>query len=84
MTSFKTLAVAALFALSAGSAMAQTAGGGAGGSDGGAGATSYDPPAAILVVPGVPQQPLRTDSDSILTCRYELLRGRFCETYHLR
>ena len=78
MTSFKTLAVAALFALTAGSAMAAAVGGGGGGGGGGD-AGSFDGSIAAIQLPAPPQAAPQTQPGQGTNCRYEFFRGPFCD-----
>lgn len=81
MTSFKTLAVAALFALTAGSAMAAAVGGGGGGAGGGDAGSFGGPDGSIAAIqlPAPPQATPQTQPGQGANCRYELLRGHFCD-----
>ncbi|PTM61409.1 hypothetical protein [Phreatobacter oligotrophus] len=80
MTSFKTLAVAALFALTAGSAMAAAVGGGGGAAGGEAGGVAgHDPSIAAIQLPSPPQAAPQTQPGQGTNCRYEFFRGHFCD-----
>jgi len=83
MTSFKTLAAAALLAMTASTAMAAVAGGGGGGPAGGGDAGtfgSYDGSIASIQLPPTPQMAPQTQPGEGSNCRYEFFRGHFCET----
>ncbi len=87
MTSAKTFVAAALIALSCGTAMAAaTGGGGAGGGGAGdaGGFAGNDAPRAAVQIPGIPQAAPQAHPGQMTICRYELLRGRYCETYTTR
>ena len=81
MTSIKTLAVAALFALTAGSAMAAAVGGGGGGAAGGDAGSFSGPDSSIAAIqlPAPPQAVAQTQPGQGTSCRYEFLRGHFCD-----
>jgi hypothetical protein len=81
MTSFKTLAVAALFALTAGSAMAAAVGGGGGGGGGGDAGSfgGADGSIAAIQLPAPPQAAPQAQPGQGTECRYEFLRGHFCD-----
>jgi hypothetical protein len=83
MTRFKTFAVAALLACAAGGAMAQTAGGGGSAGDGG-GSIGYDAPTMAIQIPGIPQSRVDAQRDSVVMCRFEVIRGHYCESVRTR
>lgn len=82
-TRFKTLSIAALLVCAAGGAMAQTAGGGGSAGDGG-GSMGYDAPTLAIQIPGIPQARPDTQQNSMAMCRFEMIRGHYCETVPLR
>jgi hypothetical protein len=84
MTRFKTLSMAALLALAAGTAMsggafAAVAGGGSAGDGGPGGSIGFDAPALAINLPGTPQARPGQPELGQQSCRFELLRGHFCE-----
>jgi hypothetical protein len=83
MTRFKTLTFATLLACAAGGAMAQTAGGGGSSGDGG-GSLGYDAPTMAIQIPGIPQSRVDAQRDSVVMCRFEVIRGHYCESVRTR
>jgi len=84
MTRFKTLSMAALLALAAGTALsggafAAVAGGGSSGDGGPGGSIGFDAPTMAITAPGYPQARPGQPELGHQTCRFELLRGHFCE-----
>jgi hypothetical protein len=83
MNRFKTLSMAAMLALAVGSsfsglAMAAVAGGGSPGDGGPGGSIGFDAPGISQInLPSYPQS--RPDMQTAQSCRFELLRGHFCE-----
>jgi len=85
MTRFKTLSMAALLAVAAATAMsggafAAVAGGGSSGDGGPGGSIGFDAPAYAINLPGTPQARPGQPELGQQVCRYELLRGHFCES----
>ena len=83
MNRFKTLSMAAMLALAVGSsfsgiAMAAVAGGGASGGDGPGGSIGLDSPSIQINLPSYPQA-RPAQQEAARSCRFELLRGHFCE-----
>lgn len=88
MTNLRQFALAGALALAIGSAFsgmasAQSAGGGGGGGDGGAGAGGFiETPSQIPQInlpPGRARYDRQGREATFELCRYELIRGRFCE-----
>ncbi len=85
MTRFKTLTMAALLAVAAGTAMsggafAAVAGGGSSGDGGPGGSIGFDAPTMAINLPGTPQARPAQQELGQQSCRYELLRGHFCDS----